>query len=321
MCLYLIFSLHIYSKTWNKESNELFDYDNEKQNKEYFEINSRKLVFRKGESILVVKPTPFKEDKADLICKIDNDSRNFYLISNIYNKYNSARRKQEDFSVVNEYNTPFFESGANNIWYVVKNNYNERVYNNSEGNNKFANNHKLIVGDIIKIGRMKMKIIEIKLNQSEDSSDNENKQENNRPFSDINEVRRRSTNMAYIINNNEDNEENNNNEDNNNDVNYLETVSVNNNTANINNNHMNNNNNNINYNSTGVNFIRNFNNDNNGVVVNDNNQEELNNINNINNPNYENYKIDNIDEVLAKAKDFNKDKVSLSIKFSFINYN
>jgi hypothetical protein len=148
--------LTIKSITWNKESNELFDFESQDVLKNQFECRSAGSFIKRNE-ILKFIPANEKlpsDSKTKLICNLECDSKSFTL--NRIAEESAALQ-----SYVNRTDTP---------WIVVKS------LKKAEVGSTNGLNYKLLPGDVIKLGRIKLKLMEVKLDSRlEDSVENQTK--------------------------------------------------------------------------------------------------------------------------------------------------
>lgn len=170
----------------------------------------------------------------------------------------SYKRTKNDYDFQNDNNSilsPNFDLAQNNIWFVVRKFNLNYTMGQDEDNNMIDNGeYNIVVGDIVKIGRLKLIVTEMKLddlNENKIAELQKHKIQNNTNVNNSPTVRRRETNLN--INQNElDNDVEN-------EFNYIDTVSVNH--AENNNNEVNAFNSELNNNQIG-NFFSNVNNNN-----------------------------------------------------------
>ena len=137
-------TLHITSLTWPKESNELFDYESPEVAKQEFNISSPCTFFRNKNQIdyqgrdLNETLNPIQQGES--LFYIDNSSTDFY--------FNPLSSSMNSNLILDE------KSEREKTWISLKN-FKNKKYNN--------NGYLLNPGDVIKFGRVTLKIREIQL--------------------------------------------------------------------------------------------------------------------------------------------------------------
>ena len=137
-------NLHITSLTWPKESNELFDYESQEVTKQEFNISTPCSFFRNKNQIDYQG-----KDLNETVNPIQQGESLFYIDNSLTDFY---------------FNTHSFSTNSNLIldekperektWISLKN-FKNKKYNN--------NGYILNPGDVIKFGRVTLKIREIQL--------------------------------------------------------------------------------------------------------------------------------------------------------------
>ncbi len=138
--------------TWNKDSNELLDYESNDVTKSSFETRTGGTIVKKSDIIKFIsdKNKFLSELKAKFLAELENDQNNFYLLR-------SSLEETKVSQYVNKAESP---------WMVVKG---FKSLDQKPG-------YKLSVGDVIKLGRIKLKISNIKLDSAlEESLENNTK--------------------------------------------------------------------------------------------------------------------------------------------------
>jgi len=151
-----MYSLTIKTISWNKESNELFDFESQDVVKNQFECTGAGTFIKRSE---ILKFIPAKDkvptdNKTKLIINIECDNKSFIL----------KRISEETANLQSYINRP------DTPWIVV------RSLKKGDIGSTNGSNYKLIPGDVIKLGRIKLKLIEVKLDSRlEDSVENQTK--------------------------------------------------------------------------------------------------------------------------------------------------
>ena len=128
-------ALSLTVRTWDKDTNGLFDYSTKQTTNSKEIIENSAIMFRKDNFI---KENTNEENKEALF-KINKNGTNQYLIENLIDTNMEANI--DNIAKIN-----------NNFWYVVNDN------DSLEDNNKIKNRNKnyyLVKNDIIKLGRLK----------------------------------------------------------------------------------------------------------------------------------------------------------------------
>ena len=134
--------LHITSFTWSKESNELFDYESQEVTKQEFNISSPCSFFRNKNQIdyqgkdLNETLNPIQQGES--LFYIDNSSTEFFFNPHSLTINSNLEEKTE----------------KEKTWITLKNYKNKKYKNNT---------YILNLGDVIKFGRVTLKIREINL--------------------------------------------------------------------------------------------------------------------------------------------------------------
>jgi hypothetical protein len=158
---FVTFRLIVKSVTWNKESNELFDFESQDVVKNMFECKNAGSFIKRSEILKFIHANEKLpgDNKTRVVVHLDCDLKEFTL-----------RRQADDqaalASFVNRTDTP---------WIIVKN------LRKSDVQVEAGVKYRLIAGDVIKLGRIKLKLMEIKLDSRlEDSVENQTKQFNSK---------------------------------------------------------------------------------------------------------------------------------------------
>ncbi len=178
--------------------------------------------------MIVISPNKEKINNSELIAKIDNDQENFYVLANL-SKSLKRSKNDNDFQKDSSILTPNFDVPQNNMWFVIKKFNNKSLLGHNDEKLEETGEYIVEIGDIIKIGRLKLKIAEFKLEVDKNKciKTNNNINKVNSKINPVNSnlntspIRRRETNFNI---NNVDNDLDNDPE---NEFNYVETVSVN----------------------------------------------------------------------------------------------
>lgn len=143
-------SLRVISKTWNRDSHGLFDYESTIIKQMISSITGNSSLFRQFNEVKVFKENPNALSlEARLLCNFINDNGIYSLNNPISFHMNPTEEN------INEL--------QNKIWYVIKND------NTHDGNNQNAVGNEpypLNIGDIIKLGRVKYAVTELKINDA-----------------------------------------------------------------------------------------------------------------------------------------------------------
>ena len=145
-------TLKLSIKTWDKDTNGLFDYSTKGIKKSTEAIQNSISLIRNNLEVKSASNELIQENE-ELLFKIEKKpNSNEYLFENNVNKNMEANG--ENIAKIN-----------NNCWYVCNNNENASFeQNNTKKNNKNKNvNYYLTKNDIIKFGRLKFSLIEVYL--------------------------------------------------------------------------------------------------------------------------------------------------------------
>ena len=145
-------TLKLSIKTWDKDTNGLFDYSTKGIKKSTEAIQNSISLIRNNLEVKSASNELIQENE-ELLFKIEKKpNSNEYIFENNVNKNMEANG--ENIAKIN-----------NNCWYVCNNNENASFeQNNTKKNNKNKNvNYYLTKNDIIKFGRLKFSLIEVYL--------------------------------------------------------------------------------------------------------------------------------------------------------------
>ena len=145
-------NLKLLAKTWDKDTNGLFDYSTKSTKKSKEAIQNTTCLVRKYDEIKS-EPNELlnKEENAEILFKIEKrNNSNTYLFENNVDKNMEA--SGENIAKIN-----------NNCWYVCNDNENPEQNNNKKKNKNKNVNYYLAKNDIIKFGRLKFSLIEVNL--------------------------------------------------------------------------------------------------------------------------------------------------------------
>jgi len=158
-------SLCIASRTWSRDSHGLYDYECAQTKNSNLTIKSEHLLIRRKNDVRLENSNYQEEQTEEFLGKVYVDSLNRHFLSNPINYRMNP----------NEEN---INSLQNKIWYIIKS---EELSNNSANQqqtqqqivneNGFA---ELKLNDIVKLGRVKYAITEIKINGVKASIDQAN---------------------------------------------------------------------------------------------------------------------------------------------------
>jgi hypothetical protein len=150
--------LKILTKTWGRDSHGLFDYEATNTKNNLLLINgSTKIVRKKNDVRHVPEITELDVEERDL-AKIKVDGSNSFY--DYLGKYSIS-------SPINFLMSPTEENindMQNKIWYVVK--QEDPIVNNNNFSNSTNDIYDIKINDIIKLGRVKYAITEMKLNDA-----------------------------------------------------------------------------------------------------------------------------------------------------------
>lgn len=142
-------TLKIVTRTWDKDTNGLFDYSTKTTKKVNEDIKNTTYLIRKNDEIKS-DPNELIKEYAELLFKIDKaPNSNTFLFENKVDKNMDAN--VENIAKIN-----------NNCWYVCNDNKNSSFEINKKNKNKNVN-YYLTKNDIIKFGRLKFSLIEVHL--------------------------------------------------------------------------------------------------------------------------------------------------------------
>ena len=152
--------MNIYSRTWNRDSHGLYDYENNSVKEWEYIIDKSGIVTRKKSELKFVDQSNFEinsmENEEQVLIKIvKNESKRYYYSDRIF----ISNPILNNLSISNDNLT----SLQDKIWNVIKSNNlnnNTNIINNS----RFLSNFQYCLrkNDIIKLGRIKF-LINIKL--------------------------------------------------------------------------------------------------------------------------------------------------------------
>ena len=146
-------TLKLTTKTWDKDTNGLFDYSTKTIKKSNEAIQNSTSLIRNNLEIKSASNELIKENE-ELLFKIEKKpNSNAYLFENNVNKNMEANG--ENIAKIN-----------NNCWFVCNDNENASFEQNNANNKKNKNknvNYYLTKNDIIKFGRLKFSLIEVYL--------------------------------------------------------------------------------------------------------------------------------------------------------------
>ena len=145
-------TLKLSIKTWDKDTNGLFDYSTKGIKKSTEAIQNSISLIRNNLEVKSASNELIQENE-ELLFKIEKKpNSNEYIFENNVNKNMEANG--ENIAKIN-----------NNCWYVCNNNENASFeQNNTKKNNKNKNDdYYLLKNDIIKFGRLKFSLIEVYL--------------------------------------------------------------------------------------------------------------------------------------------------------------
>jgi len=144
--------LNIQTKTWSRDSHGLFDFENKTLKTVSLDISSNSKIMRKKND---VKSHPITQltlpDETELF-RVNLKNNKFYL-SNTINY--GLPPTEENITILQD-----------KLWYVIKSEQANTNQNNNEITQNFTNQNDLYdlkMNDIIKLGRVKLAVIEIKI--------------------------------------------------------------------------------------------------------------------------------------------------------------
>ena len=156
--LKLIYSLLIQIKTWTKDFSDLYNYDSPEEKSISLLVDKKGYLIRSKNNVSFVEYYGFNKYKESYerfkIAEIECIDNNFYLRT--------------------EYSTDEITYDIDNRVYILANSINGERINEDD-----YYGYELNEGDIIKIGRYKIKVRKIKLNKKIENNENEEEKEKN----------------------------------------------------------------------------------------------------------------------------------------------
>ena len=146
------FILGMATKTWNKEVNDLFNYESHscQKAKLFFDENS-KVIRTKGK---ISKCENFKEEE-------NNNNNDLKRNINLSELLFSVIKDNNDFFISKQFNfNQNLSLNNNNLWYVLNSDPNKKFY---KSGSKYNEDYFLNKNDIIKIGRIKLSFSEFNI--------------------------------------------------------------------------------------------------------------------------------------------------------------
>ena len=139
-------SLNIRAKTWNKDTNGLFDFSTKEIVFSNMSIKKSAFLKRKGNMIKAETKELNKPNEENLL-NVFKKGKNEYFFENKF-EYN-LEPNEKNISEIND-----------KIWYVTNNNKKINEENNDNNKSIINKDYYLVKNDIIKMGRLKFCLIE-----------------------------------------------------------------------------------------------------------------------------------------------------------------
>lgn len=192
-------SLLIQIKTWTKDYSDVFNYDSPEQKETSFIVDKKGYLIRSKNNVVFIEYNGFNKYKQSYdrfkICEIDYINNNFY------------------FKV--EYPDDEITYDIDNKVYILANSINGMRINEED-----YYGYELNEGDIIKIGRYKIKVRKIKLNRENINNDNNNnenslnsKKDDNNDISYNDDIKSKDSNNKILFKENKNEKNKKSNED------------------------------------------------------------------------------------------------------------
>ena len=133
-------SLLIKATTWGRDTHGLFDYEAKNINQSLLCLSSDSDIVRKENKVqILIENTPNNLQNKNMLCHIKKVNGDFVLTSNLFYHMEPTQKNVTELQ--------------NKIWCVI-----------GKGKNNLQLEYELKVGDIIKLGRVKYEVIEMKVN-------------------------------------------------------------------------------------------------------------------------------------------------------------